>query len=129
MNIREYLDKVDKVIENGPYKDTAESLAAYPYPQWFEDAKFGLFMHWGVYSVPAFFNEWYPRLMYYRGNPVYWQHRLKYGKNFNYKDFIPRFNAENSMRTNGFASSKTTRCNSSCLWASITTDLRCTAAN
>lgn len=94
MNIREYLDKVDKVIENGPYKDTAESLAAYPYPQWFEDAKFGLFMHWGVYSVPAFFNEWYPRLMYYRGNPVYWQHRLKYGKNFNYKDFIPRFNAE-----------------------------------
>ena len=68
MNIPEYLNVIDEVIEKGPYKNTVESLESYPYPQWYEDAKFGIFLHWGVYSVPAFFNEWYPRMMYYRGN-------------------------------------------------------------
>ena len=94
MNIPEYLNVIDEVIEKGPYKNTVESLESYPYPQWYEDAKFGIFLHWGVYSVPAFFNEWYPRMMYYRGNPTYWYHRVKYGKRFNYKDFIPLFKAE-----------------------------------
>lgn len=95
MNKKEYLAHIDKVIAEGKYKDTVEGLSEYPYAQWFSDAKFGLFLHWGVYSVPAFFSEWYPRMMYYRGNPVYWYHRARYGKSFNYKDFIPMFKAEN----------------------------------
>lgn len=94
MTVKEYLPIIENVIDNGKYKDSIESLSEYPYPQWFQDAKFGIFMHWGVYSVPAFFNEWYLRMMYYKGNPTYWHHILKYGKDFNYKDFIPMFKAE-----------------------------------
>ena len=89
-----YLQKIDEVIAHGIYKDNWESLSAYPVPQWYRDAKFGVFVHWGIYSVPAFISEWYPRLMYYRGNPTYWHHRYKYGKDFNYRDFIPQFTAE-----------------------------------
>ena len=58
----EYLEKIDSVIENGRYKDNWESLSAYPVPTWYKNAKFGVFLHWGVYSVPAYYSEWYPRL-------------------------------------------------------------------
>jgi alpha-L-fucosidase len=40
-----------------------------PVPEWFKDAKFGIYFHWGVYSVPAYGNEWYPRNMYITGSP------------------------------------------------------------
>jgi alpha-L-fucosidase len=40
-----------------------------PVPEWFKDAKFGIYFHWGVYSVPAWGNEWYPRNMYFPGSP------------------------------------------------------------
>ncbi len=40
-----------------------------PVPEWFKDAKFGIYFHWGVYSVPAYGNEWYPRNMYFPGSP------------------------------------------------------------
>lgn len=92
--IKLYLDKIDSVIENGKYKADWNSLSEYGVPEWYEKAKFGVFVHWGVYSVPAYFSEWYPRLMYYRGNPVFWHHKRKYGKDFNYRDFIPMFKAE-----------------------------------
>ena len=39
-----------------------------PVPEWFKDAKFGIYFHWGVYTVPAFANEWYPRNMYVKGS-------------------------------------------------------------
>lgn len=90
----DYIEKIDKVIHNGKYKDNWESLSKYGVAKWYRDAKFGIFIHWGVYSVPAYFSEWYPRLMYYKGNPVYWHHKKKYGKDFNYRDFIPMFKAE-----------------------------------
>ena len=38
-----------------------------PAPEWFQDAKFGIYFHWGAFSVPAFGNEWYPRNMYKSG--------------------------------------------------------------
>lgn len=89
--IQNYLKTIDEVIDNGKFKADWESLALYPIPQWYKDAKFGVFIHWGVYSVPAYFSEWYPRLMYYKGNPVYWHHKRKYGKQFNYREFVPMF--------------------------------------
>lgn len=93
--IKEYLEKIEQVIEQGKYKDNWESLSAYPVPQWYRDAKFGAFIHWGAYSVPAYFSEWYIRLMYYRNNPVYWHHKRKYGKTYPYSKFIEQFTAPN----------------------------------
>lgn len=74
-----------------------ENIAAnYEFPEWFRDAKFGIFIHWGVYSVPAFGNEWYPRNMYLEGSREYRHHKEVYGDHteFGYKDFIPMFTAE-----------------------------------
>ena len=65
-------------------------------PNWYQDAKFGIFIHWGIYSVPAFGNEWYPRNMYLRGTPEFEHHVKTYGpqSRFGFKDFIPLFKAE-----------------------------------
>ncbi len=78
------------------YESNWKSLAQYQVPDWFRDAKFGIFIHWGVYSVPAFENEWYPRNMYQKGSKEYLHHIETYGKHdsFGYKDFIPMFKAE-----------------------------------
>ena len=99
-----YLQKIEDVNNKGKYKPEWDSLAAYPVPKWYSEAKFGVFIHWGVFTVPEYFSEWYPRLMYYKGNPVYWHHKRKYGKDFNYRDFIPmfkpdKFNADNIIKT------------------------------
>jgi alpha-L-fucosidase len=78
------------------YQPTWESLKQYQCPEWFRDAKFGIFIHWGVYSVPGFSNEWYPRNMYLKDTPEFKHHAEKYGpqNKFGYKDFIPMFRAE-----------------------------------
>jgi Alpha-L-fucosidase len=72
------------------------SLAAYRTPEWFRNAKFGIFLHWGVYSVPAFGNEWYSRNMYIPNNAAYKHQVATFGPldKFGYKDFIPLFKAE-----------------------------------
>ena len=57
-DMTEYLSTIDRVIRQGPYEDTWESLLQYRVPDWYQQAKFGIFIHWGVYSVPAFDNEW-----------------------------------------------------------------------
>ena len=64
------LRRIDAVIAQGPYTDTWESLSGWQPPKWYRNAKFGIFIHWGVYSVPAFENEWYPRNMYIEGSSV-----------------------------------------------------------
>lgn len=94
--MNEYLRIIDDVIAKGKYKDTWESLQKYRVPEWYENAKFGIFIHWGVYSVPAFGNEWYSRNMYMQGTPEFEHHVNTYGphKDFGYKDFIPMFTAE-----------------------------------
>jgi len=76
--------------------DSASIAENYSIPEWFKDAKFGIFIHWGVYSVPAFGNEWYPRQMYLEGSKVNQYHIATYGPltEFGYKDFIPMFKAE-----------------------------------
>jgi alpha-L-fucosidase len=78
------------------FEPTWESLNKYEIPQWYKDAKFGIFIHWGVYSVPSFNNEWYSRNMYVQGTAEFKHHREKYGdqSKFGYKDFIPMFTAK-----------------------------------
>jgi alpha-L-fucosidase len=106
------------------YQPTFESLDSHPVPLWFQDAKFGIFIHWGVYSVPAF-HEWYVEMMSPKstwgrtpGGPPYTAaqgdlpdnvfqsetkgiggeanqyHRNNYGVDFEYDQFIPMFKAE-----------------------------------
>src|SRR3546814_14893747 len=63
------LNEIQAGIASGPFKSDWDSLReGYRTPDWFRDAKFGIFIHWGVYSVPAFANEWYSRNMYVQGN-------------------------------------------------------------
>jgi len=90
------LQDIDKVDHEGPFRPDWESLQKYEAPEWYRDAKFGIFIHWGAYSVPAFGSEWYPRMMYVKGSPEYKHHIATYGPQdkFGYKDFIPMFKAE-----------------------------------
>ena len=90
------LRHVDEINEKGAFRPDWESLQHYEVPDWYKDAKFGIFIHWGVYSVPAFGSEWYPRQMYVQGSPEYQHHVATYGPQdkFGYKDFIPKFKAE-----------------------------------
>lgn len=96
MDKNEYLQVIDGTIARGRFKDDWGSLGAFRVPEWYRDAKFGIFIHWGVYSVPAFKNEWYPRNMYIQNSEEYEHHIATYGehKQFGYKDFIPMFKAE-----------------------------------
>lgn len=91
------LAQMDKEGQEGPFRPNWDSLKSYKIPQWYEDAKFGIFLHWGVYSVPAFDSEWYPRNMYLLGSKDY-EHQIATNgpeTKFGYKDFIPQFRAEN----------------------------------
>ncbi len=96
MNREEYLKQIDLVIKQGPYTDSWESLCEHPVPKWYQKGKFGIFIHWGPYCVPAFGNEWYPRNMYRKGTAENLHHVKTYGTldKFGYKDFIPMFKAE-----------------------------------
>ncbi|HOK96473.1 MAG TPA: alpha-L-fucosidase, partial [Anaerohalosphaeraceae bacterium] len=73
------------------FQPNFESLEkANPVPEWFRDAKFGIYFHWGVYSVPAFANEWYPRSMYIKGSAENKHHLANYGEvsEWPYHNFI-----------------------------------------
>jgi alpha-L-fucosidase len=90
------LEEVNRQANDGPFRPVWESLATYQVPEWYRDAKFGIFIHWGVYAVPAFGSEWYPRRMYIKDSEEYKHHLSTYGPltKFGYKDFIPMFKAE-----------------------------------
>lgn len=87
---------INRGIARGPFIDSWKSLQNYRIPPWYEDAKFGIFIHWGVYCVPAFSNEWYPTQMYEEGSSAYQHHLALWGphRKFGYKDFIPMFKAK-----------------------------------
>lgn len=103
--------------QTGPpskYEANWESIRRHPLPKWFDDAKLGIFVHWGIYSVPAWappsgelgkvdFNkwftinpyaEWYLNTILIPDSPSQKHHREKYGVNFDYLDFVPEFNRE-----------------------------------
>ena len=93
------LAQVQKTAWQGPMQPDWQSLTAYRTPEWYRDAKFGIFIHWGVYSVAAYKGEWYPRHIYERDGEYanYHQHQVAtYGPmpQVGYKDLIPRFKAE-----------------------------------
>ncbi len=96
-DLKEKQAAIDAVIAQGPYRDEWQSLQKYRIPSWYEEAKFGIFIHWGVYSVPEFGSEWYSRNMYIQGTKEFAYHRKTFGehKDFGYKDLIPLFKAEN----------------------------------
>ena len=94
-----------------PYQPAWESLDKRPMPAWFQDAKFGIFIHWGVYAVPSYapvlpgklaYSEWYWNALTGgkgpKPNPIQsgtWDyHRRQYGAEFDYRDFAPRFTAD-----------------------------------
>ena len=100
-----------------PYDPTWESVSTHPLPDWYDDAKLGVFLHWGLYSVPGWapqvgniqellktegpvgmlrdnpYAEWYRNTMQIEGSPTQVHHEQTYGKDFPYDGFIPAFNA------------------------------------
>ncbi len=89
------------------YEKSWESIDSRPLPGWYDDAKLGIFVHWGIYSVPAFapkrqevestglaFSEWYGWLVWDKFAPFYNFHREKYGDDFRYEDFAGQWKAE-----------------------------------
>lgn len=100
--------------ENMQFQPTLVSLDAHPLPQWYANAKLGIFVHWGLYSVPGWaplshpehdfrnvnyiknnpYAEWYLNVMRIPGSPTQAYHREHYGANFSYYDFAPVFNRE-----------------------------------
>lgn len=98
------------------FTGTWESVKTHQVPEWYEDCKFGIFIHWGIYSVPAYaprtwelgevdcdeqwfcnnpYAEWYYNSINVGQGPTYDHHIEKYGKDFKYEDFIPMWKAEN----------------------------------
>jgi alpha-L-fucosidase len=82
-------------VPEGPFKPADESLKQYQYPEWFRDAKFGIWAHWGPQAVPRQ-GDWYARRMYEENDPAYKYHLEHYGHPsvFGYKDIIPLWKAE-----------------------------------
>ena len=99
------------------YEPTWESVSTHPLPDWYDDAKLGIFLHWGIYSVPGWapqvgdiqellrtegpegmlrdnpYAEWYRNTMQLEGSPTQIHHAQTYGADFPYDGFIPAFNA------------------------------------
>ena len=96
------------------YEPTIASLNTHPIPGWYDDAKLGIFVHWGLYSVPGWaplshpnhdfssndylkynpYAEWYYNTMRIDGSPTQAYHREHYGANYNYYNFAPIFDKE-----------------------------------
>lgn len=106
--------KLSTAQEHAKYEPTLESLDTHPLPQWYADAKLGIFIHWGLYSVPGWaplshpehdftnvdyiknnpYAEWYLNVLRIPGSPTQAYHREHYGANFSYYDFAPIFNRQ-----------------------------------
>jgi alpha-L-fucosidase len=82
-------------VTPGPFQPTMESLTNYSCPEWFRDAKFGIWAHWGPQAVPME-GDWYARKMYQQGSPDYKDHLARYGhpSTNGWKDIIPLWKAE-----------------------------------
>lgn len=92
---RALLDQVARGDAAGPFRPDWTSLVRYRTPAWFGAAKFGIFIHWGLYAVPAFANEWYPHNLYDPATPEHAHQLATYGPltRHGYKDFAASFTA------------------------------------
>lgn len=90
-----YLEQIDRVNREGKYHPDWESLAKHPVPAWYQEKRLGIFLHWGVFSVPAY-HDWYARNMYIRDSEEYKYHLEHYGdpKDYPFTKFIPQFRME-----------------------------------
>jgi alpha-L-fucosidase len=107
------------------FKPDGDSLRTHVVPDWYRDAKLGIFIHWGLYSVPAWatpvgelgkvdwnkwfyqnpYAEWYLNTLRLKGSPTYLHHINTYGANFDYYRFAEAFNEKNrSWQPDGWAS-------------------------
>jgi len=95
LSVSSFAQKGKLPIAGGPFKPTDESLQQNRYPEWFRDAKFGIWSHWGPQAVPRQ-GDWYARRMYQEKDPAYKYHIEHYGHPsvFGYKDIIPLWKAE-----------------------------------
>lgn len=84
-----------EAMQNGPFKPTWDSLSQYQVPDWFRDAKFGIWAHWGPQCQPEH-GDWYARKMYLEGSETYKFHVQKYGhpSKFGFKDVINEWKAD-----------------------------------
>jgi alpha-L-fucosidase len=83
-------------VPAGPFAETWDSIRQnYKDPDWFRNGKFGIMMHWGIYSVPAHGSEWYVRYMYGGNAGIMQWHTQNFGPptKFGYKDFLPMYTA------------------------------------
>ncbi|MEM9341171.1 MAG: alpha-L-fucosidase, partial [Bacteroidota bacterium] len=91
-------EKIVSDSSSEAYEENWESLGRHnAVPDWFSDSKFGIYFHWGVYSVPAFETEWYPYHLYRDERPEFAEyHEKNFGprEEFGYHQFIPLFKAE-----------------------------------
>jgi len=97
------LSTMQQVIKQGPYSPNVDSLNRYTAPDWYADAKLGIFIHYGLFSVPGYSGVgcWYGNQMYIPTTGAYEFHREQFGPQdkFGYKDFAPyltgsKFNAD-----------------------------------
>ena len=102
--IEKVLKKMDQGVKQGPYEADWESLKKAPVPKWFDDAKFGIFIHWGAYSVIGYkkegrgYAEHVPKLLYRDPDHYYEYLKKTFGDcppEFGYKDIVGMFKAEN----------------------------------
>ncbi len=99
----------------GQFEPDWESIRGHQVPDWYDDAKLGIFIHWGLFSVPAWatpvgefgtvsedrwfannpYSEWYLNTLRIEGSPTFEHHRETYGSGFDYMDFADEFNSRN----------------------------------
>ena len=95
------LEELEMVNRNGTYRGTLESIGRHPTPEWYRDARLGIFYDWGPYSIGGYgekgwnrarYPDWYLNRMYHEYAAY---HQAAWGEDFHRDDFIPLFNAEN----------------------------------
>jgi alpha-L-fucosidase len=93
--VAEEAAKYELPVAAGPFQPSMESLKTYQCPEWFRDAKFGMWAHWGPQAVPEM-GDWYAQRMYKPGDAKYKDHLERYGhpSEHGYKDIIPMWKAE-----------------------------------
>lgn len=97
-NAFEFENEQQSDLGNGLYQPNWQSLDTRPLPKWYDQAKIGIFIHWGVFSVPSFVSEWF--WWNWKGKGAKFQEQTikfmkdNYRPNFTYADFAPEFTAE-----------------------------------